>query len=116
LAIPRTARTMRNPARTDSTTKTIHDVVGIDEANVDGIDEARGKVCRGDNASTAYPYRPLRSPATRLAEINFLFEIVRLWDFITDPTVRPATITGIRTGIWGMELAPCLPQGCNELI
>ena len=107
---------MRNPARTDSTTKRIHDVVGKEAAKVDGTVVVRVKVWRGDNASTAYPYAPLKSPAIRLADINFLFEIVRLWDFITDPTVRPATITGIRTGTVGMELAPCLPQGCSELI
>jgi len=57
-------------------------------------------------------YKPLRSPATKLADTNLLFEIAPLFDLIREPTTRPATITGIMTEICGMELAQYFPSGC----
>jgi len=65
---------------------------------------------------TAYALIAFRTPATKLADINFLLEILGVSDLITDPTVMPMTITGIMIGIWGIEVAPYLWQGCNYLI
>jgi len=54
-------------------------------------------------------YRPLSSPATKLADTNLLFEIAPLFDLIREPTTKPATITGITIEICGIELAPYFP-------
>jgi hypothetical protein len=99
----------------EETTNTIHDVCEKDGklAACAAGKFARTKVCWGDSELTTYAFIAFSSPATKLADINFLLEILGFSDLITDPTAMPATITGIMIGIWGIEVAPCSRQGCN---